>query len=437
MSRVVAALAVFGVVVLGVALQASRPTPPGLLVVAVPERFEASRLPPSGPRLAASQVPLPFEVGRGETVGGVLGSLGMPPGEIGDAVEALSAHVDLRRIRAGEDGLAYYDATNALARLELDVAGRGTVALARRDGSWTSSFRAAVRRVLPVRVEGRLETFLTAAVADAGADPTLAYAMSDVLQWDLDFNRDLQRGDRFRVLYEDVTLDGEPAGVGRILALAYETGGRVYEAYAWGEDGGYYDGEGRPLQKMFLRSPLPFTRVTSRFSNRRFHPVLKVYRPHYGVDYGAPTGTPVRATAGGTVTFAARSGGSGNLVKVRHPNGYLTAYLHLSRFASGVRVGARVRQGDVVGYVGATGLATAPHLDYRVQLDGRWIDPLSIKSVAAEPIAASQRGEFGRQRDRLRAALAGEAPPFVPPPVSSVRVASTGASNAASPAVAR
>jgi murein DD-endopeptidase MepM/ murein hydrolase activator NlpD len=112
------------------------------------------------------------------------------------------------------------------------------------------------------------------------------------------------------------------------------------------------------------------------------------------------------------VTFAARSGGSGNLVKVRHPNGYLTAYLHLSRFASGVRAGARVRQGDVIGYVGATGLATGPHLDYRVQLDGRWIDPLSIKSVAAEPIAASQRGEFGRQRDRLRAALAGEAAPF-------------------------
>lgn len=408
----------------------------GPVLVASPLRFEAARLAADRLDLAALAVPLPFELRRGETVGGVLGSLGLDPPEVALAVEALREHVDPRRIRAGETGVAYLDDEDGLARLELELAGKGRLELERDGESWRSSFRAAQRRVVPARIEGVLEGFLATAVERAGAGPSLAYAMADVLQWDLDFNRDLQPGDRFRVLYEDVTLDGRPAGVGRILALSYETGGKVYEAYLWGDEDGYYDGQGRPLQKQFLRSPLPFSRVTSRFSGRRFHPVLKVYRPHYGVDYGAPVGTPVRTTASGTVVFAGRSGGSGNMVKVRHANGYLTAYLHLSGFSSAGRVGRRVRQGEVVGYVGATGLATAAHLDYRVQLDGRWIDPLSIKTVAAEPVPASRLQEFAAGRDRLVAALDGEISPFLPAPEPPTVLAAAGLAGG-SAAVAR
>ena len=147
---------------------------------------------------------------------------------------------------------------------------------------------------------------------------------------------------------------------------------------------------------------------------RRFHPVLKVARPHYGVDYGAPVGTPVRVTASGTVEFAGWDGGGGRTVKVRHANGYLTGYLHLSRFAEGIRRGVRVRQGDRIGYVGATGLASGPHLDYRVQHNGRWIDPLSIRSVPAEPIGDVARADFLRQRDAMRQALA-TGVPWTPP----------------------
>jgi murein DD-endopeptidase MepM/ murein hydrolase activator NlpD len=163
-----------------------------------------------------------------------------------------------------------------------------------------------------------------------------------------------------------------------------------------------------------LRSPLRFSRITSRFTGRRFHPILKTYRPHYGVDYGAPTGTPVRVTANGVVRFAARDRGGGNTVKVRHPNGYLTAYLHLSRFASGIRSGHRVSQGDVIGYVGSTGLATGPHLDYRIQRDGRWINPLTLDNKPAEPISEEQLPAFLAWRDELRLALEEERRPVGP-----------------------
>jgi murein DD-endopeptidase MepM/ murein hydrolase activator NlpD len=254
-------------------------------------------------------------------------------------------------------------------------------------------------------------------VVDAGAPAELAFAMAEVLQWDLDFNRDLRRGDRFEVLFEEVFLDGRARGVGDVLALTYQNRGQLLEAYRFGDEPAYYDGDGRPLQKMFLRSPLPFTRVTSRFSHRRFHPVLKTYRPHYGVDYGAPVGTPVRATARGTVLSAGWSGGGGKMVKLRHANGYLTAYLHLSGFAAGIRAGARVAQGDVIGYVGATGLATAAHLDYRVQHGGRWIDPMELKGVEAEPLGQGDLQAFAAWRDALRESLAsGAQPRFGPDP---------------------
>ena len=212
-------------------------------------------------------------------------------------------------------------------------------------------------------------------------------------------------GDRFEILYERVYLDGEFHRVGSILALIYENDDRRLEAYRFGDDGGHYDGEGRPLRKLFLRSPLRYSRVTSGFSSRRFHPVLKQYRPHYGIDSGAPAGTPVRVTGSGVVQSAGWDRGGGKTIKVRHPNGYMTAYLHLSRFAQGIQSGKRVGQGEVIGYVGSTGLANGPHLDYRMQRDGRWMNPLTLKSKPAEPIPTQLLQEFESWGDLLRAAL--------------------------------
>ena len=360
---------------------------------------------PIGVRLAtldAGAYPVPFSIDQGETLGNVLDDLGVPASRHASVVEALSAHLDVRRIRPGAAGLAYHDNDGQLARMRMRTP-EGWVEADRIGDDWRSGIQPFVRTVKHATAHGRLDQSLEQAVRGAGAPLDVAYKMAFVLQWDLDFTRDLRIGDVFHVLFEQVFLDDAPSGPGDVLGLVYENRGHRFEAYRF--EGGYYDGQGRPLQKMFLRSPLPFSRVTSRFSRSRFHPVLKVNRPHWGVDYGAPTGTPVRAPAGGEVVFAGRKGGAGNMVELRHVAGYRSMYLHLSRFAKTARRGRRVAQGDVIGFVGSTGLSTGPHLDYRVKKDGKWIDPLSLHRTPSEPIPPGKMPAFKTQRDTLRQAL--------------------------------
>jgi len=350
-------------------------------------------------------LPLQLILEPGETLGGIFADLGLPPDEAGEAVEALRQYVDPRKLKAGNTYAVYLDGASALSSFEMRMESKGRVRLSRATTGWEVTWKGFERTVETRVIEGQLRTSLEEAIRQGQGPALLAYEMSDVLQWDLDFTRDLRVGDRFEVIFDEVYLDGQYDGVGDVLALRYENRGRTFEAYQYGDSGSYYDAEGRPMQKMFLRSPLRFSRVTSGFSRRRFHPVLKTWRPHYGVDYGAPVGTPVRVTASGTVIFAGWDRGGGKTVKVRHPRGYITAYLHLSRFGEGMAVGKAVRQGDLIGYVGATGLATAPHLDYRVNLNGRWIDPLSIGSVPAKALSSSEMPAFIEWRDSLRARL--------------------------------
>jgi len=287
----------------------------------------------------------------------------------------------------------------------MTLAGSGRVQMVRKGERWESDWQPFDRRVEVRSVQGTLAGSLEDSLRAAGGPPALAYRLADVFQWDLDFTKDLKAGDRFEVLYQEIQLDGQFHDVGTIFAAVYDNHGRLHEAYRYGDAGVYYDGEGRPMRKMFLRSPLRYSHITSMFSRRRFHPVLKEFRPHWGVDYGAPVGTPVQVTANGMVTFTGWDRGGGNVVKVQHPGGYVTAYLHLSRFAKGVRPGARVRQGDIIAFTGATGLATGPHLDYRVKFRDEWIDPLSLKSVRDEPIPDSRLASFRSWRDELRAGL--------------------------------
>jgi murein DD-endopeptidase MepM/ murein hydrolase activator NlpD len=320
-------------------------------------------------------------------------------------IDELSQHVNVRRLRPQDRYAALVDDAGRLQGLRITLDGKGRAVVRRQGETWHSSWfefsEVAATRVIQGVLEGSLES----SIRRAGGEAVVAYVMADVLQWDLDFNRDLRLGDRFEVLYEKIFLDGDFYRVGRILALSYGNDDRVLEAYQFGEDEGHYDGQGRPLQKLFLKSPLRYSRVTSGFSSRRFHPVSKSYRPHYGVDYGAPVGTPVRVTGNGVVQSAGWDRGGGKTVKVRHPNGYLTAYLHLSRFADGVRSGTRVGQGEVIGYVGSTGVSTGPHLDYRMQKGGRWINPQAFKSEPAPPIPPDRLQEFEMVRDRWRQAL--------------------------------
>lgn len=355
-------------------------------------------------RAVLPPVPRELAFARGQTLGGALGELGLTPPEVAGVAEALSPFLDVRRIRPG-DRYAVVEDGGQVAALQFVVAGEGRVRLERGAAGWQAEWQPFERVTAGRVLRGTIEGSLFAAVAAAGGPPELAYGIADVLQWDVDFSRDLRRGDRFEVVYDELLVDGRRQGIGPIWGLTLDNGGRRVEAYRYGAEGGYYDGEGRPLEKMFLRSPVKLAHVTSRFTHRRLHPVLKVYRPHWGVDYRAAVGTPVHVTANGVVTFAGWDRGGGKVVKVRHANGYLTAYLHLSRFAAGIRPGRRVSQGEVIAYSGNTGLSTAPHLDYRVQRDGRWIDPLTLKNVPADPIPVAEIAAFEAWRDTCRSSL--------------------------------
>jgi murein DD-endopeptidase MepM/ murein hydrolase activator NlpD len=359
--------------------------------------------------LGGLELPVALEVRRGQTLSEVFGDLGLDQRDASAAVAAATTHLDPRRLRAGNPYQAFLSSDANVQRVVFPLEARGRVWVERVGDRWQGRFDPYRIETRELRVAGALEESLEAALREAGAMPPLAYALADVFQWDLDFNRDLRTGDRFQVLYASEWVEGELHRVGPIRAAVYENRGVRFEAYQYGEEGGYYDAEGRPLRKQFLRSPLPFSRVTSRFSHRRFHPVLKEYRAHHGVDFGAPAGTPVRVTASGVVTLAAwTSGGGGRTVKVRHPSDYETAYLHLSRYAEGMAPGRRVRQGDVIGYVGASGLATAPHLDYRIKHRGRYLDPLQLGSVPAPPLSADELSRFVATRDRLRGRMASD-----------------------------
>jgi len=352
-----------------------------------------------------ARIPVELKLLRGETVAEVFGKLGLAGVELHAATHALADKVNLRALRAGNQYSAFFNPDSTLASFEMTLAGSGRVQMVRRGERWESDWRPFERQVEVRSLQGSLAGSLEESIRGAGGPPALAYRLADVFQWDLDFTKDLRLGDRFEVMYQEVRLDGQFHEVGTIFAAVYDNHGRLHEAYRYGDSAVYYDGEGRPMRKMFLRSPLRYSRITSQFSRRRFHPVLKEYRPHYGIDYGAPVGTSVQVTANGVVTFAGWDRGGGKVVKVQHPGGYLTAYLHLSRFASGIRPGARVRQGDIIAFTGATGLASGPHLDYRVKLGNRWIDPLSLKSVRDEPIPVSRMASFRVWRDELRAGL--------------------------------
>lgn len=369
-----------------------------------------------------ARIPVEFKLLRGETVTQVFEKLGLQSTEARAATNALSERLNLRKLKAGNQYSAYFNPDSSLSSFELTLDGSGRVAMTRADGGiggvggdnlgWKVDWQPFERTTRMRALRGTLDGSLDTSIRRAGGPAGLAYRMADVLQWDLDFTRDLKRGDGFELLYEEILLEGQPHAVGSVYALVYESQNRRHEAYRFGDSGTYYDGEGHPLRKMFLRSPLRYSRITSGFTTRRFHPVLKSYRPHWGVDYGAPVGTPVQVTAGGVVTFTGWDRGGGNVVKVRHAGGYVTAYLHLSKFASGVRTGSRVRQGDIIAYTGATGLASGPHLDYRVQHNGGWIDPLTLKGVRDEPIPVSQLAAFrGWRKEVLAGMQSGKLPP--------------------------
>lgn len=258
-------------------------------------------------------------------------------------------------------------------------------------GLGDSLFAYRGSKPVETRVEsahGIITSSLWNAMVGNGYDADLAIKMSDVYAWTVDFFG-IQKNDRFEVMYERKYIDGVPFGVGRIISARFNHMGKDQFAFYFEQDGegDYFDQEGQSLQRAFLKAPLKYSRISSHFSNSRFHPVLKYARPHHGVDYAAPVGTPVYAIGQGTVTRKGfQGGGAGNFLYIKHNSTYTTAYMHLQKFAAGIREGSRVSQGDLIGYVGSTGLSTGPHLDFRFFKNNQPVNPLTVESPPAKPV---------------------------------------------------
>ena len=256
--------------------------------------------------------------------------------------------------------------------------------------------------------EGTITSSLWNEIIKNGADPLLALKISDVFAWQIDFF-DVKEGDAFRVSYDEAYIDDTTAfEIASINGAIFTHQGKDYVAIPFRQDSvsEYFDAEGGSLRRAFLKAPLDFFRITSRFSNARFHPVLKRYRAHHGVDYAAPVGTPVKSIGDGTVVAKAyQAGGGGNYLKVKHNSVYTTSYMHLSRFAKGIAVGSHVQQGEVIGYVGSTGLSTGPHLDFRVYKNGQAINPLQMEAPPSLPVRAELLDSFNIVKTQVLAEL--------------------------------
>jgi murein DD-endopeptidase MepM/ murein hydrolase activator NlpD len=329
------------------------------------------------------------------------------------------AGLDPRRLRAGL--VVQFRRWNQEAlptEITIRAAAGERVSARLADGAWSAERRPIAWRSEVVRVEGPIDRSLYEALDDgipeelfdAAERRRLAWDLADVYAWSLDFNRDIQTGDRFAALVErEISEEGE-IRLGRILAADLLASGRHLNAFRFdGVDGrpGYFDAQGNSLRRAFLRAPLEFRRVASSFSRSRRHPILGIRRRHEGTDYAADRGTPVLASGNGTVVTAGWGGGYGNLVEIRHQNGITTRYGHLSRFGSGIRPGARVQQSQVIGYVGSSGLASGPHLHYEFRVNGVARDSRRVELGSGEPLPASLRAAFEQQRVRLAEALIG------------------------------
>ena len=310
----------------------------------------------------------------------------------------------LRRLRVGNS----YEITlvkGEFTRFVYTIDSEQKLIVEHEDGKFLSKLENIVYDITVKHVAGTINAHLFQAVSDAGEMPLLAISLADIFAWEINFIRDIHPGDSFNLLVEKRYLEGEFKGYGRILAAEFINQGSRFDAYSFHDAEGfphYYNHKGESVKRAFLKAPLSFTRISSTFSPKRLHPILKVWRAHPGIDYAAPTGTPVKAVGSAVVTFKGWGKGAGNYIALRHNNGYETMYLHLSAFAKGLEKGKKVSQGEVIGFVGSTGYSTGPHLDFRMKKDGTYINPLTIASPRTEPVSATDMPEFQELVTTLR-----------------------------------
>ena len=371
--------------------------------------YPAPELPQPWPQSVAvgAQRVVDGRFGRGSTLAGELSRAGVPSARAYEVVTAASEGIDLRRIRDGQEYKLYFDENDELSALRYQVDRRTAWFVALEADAWQ-----AMKVVIPVTIEPRfisatigstLEAALVPSAQNGRGTHDLILKVADVYGWDVDFNYDLRPGDRLDVVVEERFVEGEFAGYGDVLAAEFRVLGRTLPVVRFADSDGrtsYYNPGGESLRRAFLRSPVKYQRISSRFSPRRVHPVTGIARAHRGVDYAADPGTPVQATADGVVLTAAYGAEPGRHVKIRHGGSYSSVYMHLSRYAEGMKAGVNVKQGDVIGYVGKSGNATGYHLHYGLVQGERYVDPIRMQVPAADPVDRDSWIEFATQRDR-------------------------------------
>lgn len=336
------------------------------------------------------------EIKPGENLGGIFTRFGVDQKIIGNLNSYTDGIFDIRKLKTGNTYTAMMsnDLSNKLKYFVYTINDTSYLIFDFSDSLHVHTDSKKVVRSLK-SVSGIINSSLWTTIQEAGVDPNMAVALANIYQWSIDFYA-IQKGDSFKAIYEELSVDGKPISLGEIHSAVFNHNGKDYFAFrfAQGNITDYFDENGQNLRKEFLKAPLKFSRITSKFSNSRMHPILRIRRPHHGVDYAAPKGTPVHTIGNGTVVKASYAGGAGRLVMIRHNNGYSTSYMHLAGFGPGIHPGASVSQGQVIGYVGSSGLSTGAHLDFRVYKNNVAMDPLKIVSPPALPVNEQYKVQF-------------------------------------------
>ncbi len=375
-----------------------------------------------GPRprkdAAMARLPAPSVVkgrlARGQSLSSLLRVRGVPAQMVRMIDRRIRPEFDFRRAQPGDAFQLTRDATGELMHFRYRTTPDESIVLSRSGQGYVVTRERSPLEPRLTRMHGTVHSSLYKSIRGLGHDPGLASAFADIFAWDIDFSRQLKRGDDFTILYERLYReeDGDEVYVrpGRILAAQFKGAVGEHTAVYFEEDdgvGSYFRPDGDTLEQEFLAAPLKFSRISSRYSAARNHPILKVVRPHHGIDYAARTGTPLWSIADGTVIFRGKNGGFGNLVKIRHKNGYVSYYAHLSGFSPGLEVGQKVGQKERIGYVGQTGLATGPHVCFRVTKHGKYVNPASLNrsKPVVRSVADASWAEFEIVRDQLLVGL--------------------------------
>ena len=350
-------------------------------------------------------------VGEGETFASILGEHGLPAAEVKAWEQAVATAYELDGIRpAHAIELTFGKNQGRLLGLEYEIDPHSVLSMRLLHGQIQTRLKAMPQLAALRGIAGRVEASLATSASAAGVPVRMISELADLFGWQVDLQQDVHPGDEFRLLYAELADDdGGSPRPGDILAAEITSGGRTLTAIRFENDNGeseYYDLDGRARGRRFLKYPVEYRKITSSYTGARFHPVLRRIRPHRGVDFSAPAGTPVRAVASGVVTFAGRSGQYGNHIEIEHQQPYSTSYSHLQRFVRGLRVGTTVRKGEVIGFVGSSGMATGPHLHFMLFENGVYVDPLTVKLPADEQISGARWKRFASLRSDLVARLA-------------------------------